>query len=345
MTVSEFLSQKEGRNRISGSCVSLVRSACSALPLLLLLVFLIRAPETAATAAREGLLRAGTGILPVLFPFLVLSAYLAEGKGSEAVGRWLGRPFSALFGVTCGGSTAILLGLFCGFPIGARITARLFSAGRIDATERDLLLFLSSGPSFLFLYSAVGIRLYGSARIGLSLYLSSVLSTLLVGFLASRRQRGAVQKSVSVSALPQAAPSGLSRLPSSLASAVSASLGITGATVFFSVIGAALHLFLAELRAPEALSVLLAGLLEFSTGIQNAAETVGGLCGRMLCGCFAGFGGLCAHLQVIATAEDPLPDRADRSEKTPSFRSYIGLKLISGALSALLFPLLSGGFS
>jgi hypothetical protein len=154
-----------------------------------------------------------------------------------------------------------------------------------------------------------------------------------------------MRKSVSVSALPQAAPSVLSRLPAALGSAVSASLGITGATVFFSVIGAALRLFLAELHTPEALSVLLAGLLEFSTGMQNAAETVGGLCGRMLCGCFAGFGGLCAHLQVIATAEDPLPDRADRSEKTPSFRSYIGLKLISGALSALLFPLLSGGFS
>lgn len=345
MTVSEFLSPKERRGRISGRCVSLMHSACSALPLLFLLAFLIRAPEVAATAAREGLLRAGTGILPVLFPFLVISALLTEGGASETIGKRLGRPLSSLLGISDGGSAAVLLGLFCGFPIGARITSRLFSMGRIDAAERDRLLFLSSGPSFLFLYSAVGIRLYGSAQIGLMLYLSSVLSTLFVGFLAPRRRGRAMRKSVSVSALPQAAPSVLSRFPAALGSAVSASLGITGATVFFSVIGAALRLFLAELHTPEALSVLLAGLLEFSTGMQNAAETVGGLCGRMLCGCFAGFGGLCAHLQVIATAEDPLPDRADRSEKTPSFRSYIGLKLISGALSALLFPLLSGGFS
>lgn len=345
MTVSAFLGGKE-HLRLSWR----ERRRTSALPAVTLLLtlpilgFLISDPPSATAAARDGLLRAGTGVIPVLFPFLVLSSCLSESGAGEAVGKRLGRPLSCLLGISGGGASAVLVGLFCGFPVGARMTARLYAAGRISGGERDRLLFLSNGPSFLFLYSAVGNGLYGDTRIGLALYLSAILSTLLVGAML-RAVRGSVfVPKAHPSAEKHETPHAAQLLQRSLSSAVSASLGVAGSIVFFSVISAALSSALAHLNAPAEVSVFLSGLLEFSGGMQNAAETVGGLCGRMLCGCFAGFGGLCAHLQVIATAENPLPDRADRREP-PSYRPYFIQKLVSGALSALLFPLLSAGLT
>ncbi len=298
----------------------------------LLFWFILRAPLSAAEAARNGLALSVHSVLPSLFPFLVLASLFMESSIVRRIGRRVSPVTEALFGISGEGAGALLLGLFCGFPIGARAVMGAYERGSLSKEEAERLLPLANGPSFAFLFSAVGCGLFESPAFGLSLYFSSVAASLLCGILL-RLLFGKCEGAVGCegSSPPEALPTLFVR---AVTDAGGASVSVTAFIVFFSILSDALSALLLSLRAPEFLSLLLSGLLELSSGTKKAAETVSGLCGRIVCGFFAGWGGLCAHLQVIATVERPLPDRARRN--TPSFRSYFLCKVLIGLFTAAL---------
>ena len=321
--------------RCRGVAGSLTRRAVILLSALLLW-FVLRDPRASAEAVREGLLLAGLTVLPSLFPLLVLSSlFVEESIGSG--GRRTARIFESLFGVSRAGMGAFLLGLLCGFPIGARILMGAYERGALSEEEVERLLPISNGPSLVFLFSAVGCGLFGDPAFGLLLYASSILSTCLCGVLI-RLLRGKCKQTgeylIARSHEPFSA-----RFVRAVSEAGRSSVTITAFIAFFSVLSGALLALLSRFNASDTTSLLSSGLLELSSGMKKAAETESGLCGRVLCGFFAGWGGLCAHLQVIATAERPLPDRARR--KAFSFRSYFLSKLVIGLFSAAFVFLLS----
>lgn len=297
----------------------------------LLFWFVLKEPTAAALAAREGFSLSVGAVLPSLFPFLVLASLLSESELGTRISRRASRVTEALFGVSGEGAGTLFLGLVCGFPIGARVIMSAYERGTLSSSEVKRLLPLANGPSFAFLFSAVGSGLFGDRSFGLSLYFSSVAATLLCGiilrFLLGKCQK---TKPCDVRNTPISLPSLFVRV---ITDAGKASVTIAAFVVFFSVLSNALTSLLQSVRAPDALSLLLSGLLELSNGTKKAAETVNGLCGRVLCGFFAGWGGLCAHLQVIATVERPLPDRARR--KSLSFRSYFLCKILIGLFTAV----------
>ncbi|MBR2906731.1 MAG: hypothetical protein IKC26_01640 [Clostridia bacterium] len=303
----------------------------------LLLWFVIKDTTASGDAARIGLLLAARSVVPALFPFLVLASLLTESGLGERIGRKLSRVTGTLFGISGVGASAFLLGAFCGFPVGARIVSSLYGEGTLSKTEAERLLFLSNGPSFAFLFAAVGGGFFRDRGFGLTLYLASVASTILIG-IALRFVFGVCERSEApLSVRTHIHPSSL--FVSSVVRAGETAVTVSAFVVFFSVLSSALDALLSALGAPPALSIFLSGLLELSRGTKNAAETVNGLCGRALCGFFAGWGGLCAHLQVIATAERQLPDRARRNSL--SFRSYFLCKFLTGLLCALAVWLVS----
>ena len=73
----------------------------------------------------EALALCARSVVPSLFPFLVASsALLALGFG-ELAAPWLAGLMEPLFRVDGVGSSALLLGLVGGYPIGPRTTAEL----------------------------------------------------------------------------------------------------------------------------------------------------------------------------------------------------------------------------
>lgn len=304
----------------------------------LLIGYAVKDPSALSGAALRGLTLAARAVIPSLFPFFVLSVLLSESGLGTRLGRLLSPLLSRALGVSGECAPALLLGAFCGFPVGAKCLSLLQKEGRISERECLRLLPLSNSPSFAFLYSAVGAGYFGDRSFGLLLYLSVLLATTLTGLLL-RLTRGACEASPNgfgASTEPRPLPA---LFTGAIASSVASSLSVAAYVVFFSVVSDALSALLGALSVPPAVSLVLSGLLELSTGTKKAAETVYGLCGRVLCGFFAGFGGLCAALQVIATVEHPLPDRA--VGKAASLRSYFFCKVLIGALSALFTLLLS----
>ena len=74
-------------------------------------------------------------ILPSLLPFLILTSLLLETGAARRISARAEVFFQTVFGLSPAGFYALFLGLFCGFPMGARITAQLYEAEEIDRNE------------------------------------------------------------------------------------------------------------------------------------------------------------------------------------------------------------------
>ena len=123
-----------------------------------------------------------------LFPFLAVSTLLLRLGFGELAAPWLAGLMEPLFRVDGAGSSALLLGLVGGYPIGPRTTADLYRQGSLRKDEAERLLTFSNNSNPVFLISVLGIGVFGSVRVGIWLWLIHVLSALLTG-LCFRRYR------------------------------------------------------------------------------------------------------------------------------------------------------------
>ena len=181
-------------------------AACLALSGVLVL-FLAEAGFVRAAAAEALSLCAGS-VIPALFPFLVVSSLLLSLGLGELLSPMLAGLMEPLFRVDGVGSSALLLGLVGGYPIGAKTAADLYRGGRLSRPEAERLLAFCNNSNPVFLISVLGVGVFGSVRAGVWLWLIHLLSALLTGLLfrnhggPARRQAGgtAAFQAVSLSA-------------------------------------------------------------------------------------------------------------------------------------------------
>ena len=181
-------------------------AACLALSGVLVL-FLAEAGFVRAAAA-EALSLCARSVIPALFPFLVVSSLLLSLGLGELLSPMLAGLMEPLFRVDGVGSSALLLGLVGGYPIGAKTAADLYRGGRLSRPEAERLLAFCNNSNPVFLISVLGVGVFGSVRAGVWLWLIHLLSALLTGLLfrnhggPARRQAGgtAAFQAVSLSA-------------------------------------------------------------------------------------------------------------------------------------------------
>lgn len=286
----------------------------------LLLWFLADARRVRA-AASEALYLCAHAVIPALFPFLAVSGLLL----SLGFGAWVSPRLAGLMALYrlpgCAGS-ALLLGLVGGYPIGAGTAAELYRSHQLTEDEASRLLAFCNNSNPVFLISVLGDGVFGSARVGLWLWLIHVLSALLTGlcFRGPRvpRKREAPPR---LSAAP--VPSFAACFVKSVQSAASGMLSVCAFVTLFYVLGKPLSI----LDAPW--SALLTGLLElFSLTPLLPASRMGFLLAAGL----SGWGGLSVLCQTAAVLDDT----------RLSLRTCFLGKALQGLLSLLLAALLSG---
>ena len=149
---------------------------------LVLLLFCF--PGESAQGARQGLLLCRDLLIPALFPFFVLSSLLIETGWAGRLVRPLARWARPLLGVGGAGTTALLLGLIGGYPVGLRTLASLRQRGDCSQAEaRRAALFCNNcGPAFFI--GAAGTGVFGSREAGFLLLGANLLAVLVlsVGF-------------------------------------------------------------------------------------------------------------------------------------------------------------------
>lgn len=288
---------KQGRERAPWARLA------AALALTAMAVLYLKHGDIAAEAVRRGLVLCARTMIPSLFPFMVV----AELTVRSGVGQSLARPFVRLFGrllgVTESGGCALVLGVLCGFPVGAKVAASCYRSGTMDERELNCVLGMCSVPSAAFLIGAVGKGLLGSASVGKALLILTVCSALSVGLLlrlisfshtalAVRQPRG-----VAVSNKWDA-----SLLSASISSAANGMLGICATVVVFSALIGVLEPYAQAIGLPEMARAWIVGVLELSTGTVRAAA-LPPTEAAVLCAAMAGWAGLSVHCQILSVCD------------------------------------------
>ena len=323
-----------------------IRDALAALALLIATAGLIAAPAESIAGARDGLTLCFNVIVPSLFPFFVLSSLVVDLGLAAYLGRAMEGLMRPLFRVSGSCAAAVALGFIGGYPVGARTALQLYEQGLCSKPEAERLLAFcnNSGPAFIL--GVVGAGIFGDSRVGLLLYLTHALASLLVGLLF--RFYGGRERSRATASRPK--PIQTVTFPAAFTGAVSRSLqstlNICAFVVFFAVVLRLLSAYgvlsalagllsLAGLEAEWA-KRLVAGLLELSSGVASL-QGGAGLTGRVSLAAFMlGWAGLSVHCQVLSFLVD----------SGLSARVYLAGKLCHGLIAAgltyaltRLFPL------
>ncbi len=323
-----------------------VRDALAGLALIAATAGLVAMPDQAISGAKDGLALCYNVIMPSLFPFFVLSSLVVDLGLAAYLGRAMEGLMRPLFRVSGSCAAAVALGFIGGYPVGARTALQLYRQGLCTKTEAERLLAFcnNSGPAFIL--GVVGAGVFGDSRVGLLLYLTHALASVLVGLLfrfyggrEGRRTASARPKPIQTVTIPAAFTGAVGR-------SFQSTLNICAFVVFFAVIlrllsACGVFTALARLLAlagfePEWAQRLVAGLLELSSGVSSLR---GGaqLTGRVSMAAFMlGWAGLSVHCQVLSFLVD-----SGLSAKT-----YLLGKLCHGLIAAgltwcltALFPL------
>lgn len=288
-------------------------------------VLVLKAPQTAAAGAAEGLRLCAASVIPALFPFMVLSPGLEYALRHLILrlcrGRTTPRTASLL--------SAFAVGMTAGFPVGAVTLLSLREQGMISDADAALFLGAVSASSPAFLTGYFGQALWDSTAYGWMLWgLQLFLNAVLFGLLLHRTAHDGVPGA----AVRANADAGIPPLTASLRHASERMLSLCGTVVFFTVLRA----YVCGMTGGVA-AVVLCGMLELTGGLREcaAACAAGVLSPRqalLLSGGFTGFGGICAAMQIAA----------EGSRAGIGLRRYWMQKLVLGVLCALGMGVLSG---
>lgn len=317
-----------------------IRSALITAALLISALALIAAPSEAMEGAKEGLHLCFNVIVPSLFPFFVLSSLVVDLGLAAKLGQFMERFMRPLFRVGGSCAAAMALGFIGGYPVGARTALQLYEQGLCTKTEAERLLAFcnNSGPAFIL--GVVGAGIFGDGRVGLLLYLTHALASVLVGLIFrfygrdSKAPSSRRAKPIETVTLPAAFTGAVTR-------ALQSTLNICAFVVFFSVVlrlltaygilGAVANLLSLLGLEEEWARRLVAGLLELSSGVSSLSGGRGFVGLASMAAFMLGWAGLSVHCQVLSFLVD----------SGLSARVYIAGKFCHGLLAAALTWLLA----
>ena len=277
--------------------------------LLLALCLLLGGEEN---GAGEALRLCGNVVIPSLFPFLVLSSFLADSGLAASLGRLCTPLMRVLFKLPGAAAPCLLMGLIGGYPVGARMAAGLLEQGELSANEATRVCCFCVCPGPAFMISAVGAHMLGSVQAGFFLYAANAMSCILLGiltrFLCKKQSAAHPHQKTAYFAQPLPAA-----FVSSVTDGASAMFGICAFVVIFSVllrllthmgVMQAVSEFLSRLFFVSGLGAdfwnsCLTGILEVTNGCKVTAP-LGGLPALSLLAFLLAFSGISVIFQIIS---------------------------------------------
>ena len=299
-------------------CMKLRWRAMNCLLLCGVLVWFLSDAGTIRQSASEALSLCGRSVIPALFPFLVVSSLLLGPGFGELVAPWLAGFMEPLFRLPGAASSALLLGIVGGYPIGAATAAQLHRDGTLTQDEARRLLTFCNNSNPVFFLSVLGVGIFGSVRAGVWLWLIHLLSALLTGLLFRGDGKTAARRPL---ARASASPLSFSTLfVRAVKDSAAGMLSVCAFVTFFYVAAK-------PLAGLGRLGMVLTGALElFSLTPLLTPDRFG----FIVAAAMSGWGGLSVLCQTAAVLEGS------------GLRPSVAGKAVQGLLSAALAALLSG---
>ena len=263
---------------------------------------------------RSGLILCAESIIGSVFPFMILSDAIMGLVKTEELGV-LRKGFEKLFKINGSGVKVFLVGILCGFPVGAKSARTLYESGDITKEECERLISFTNNASPAFIISGIGYLMRGSIRDGVILYLSTMLSSIAVGMLLGIKK--------SPSKLSNNLHSESFNFVISVKNASLSTLNICGFVTFFSVVCGIIKDFFHK----KSMLIFSAIFLE----IGNAASTLSsGLLpsniSLILTSFAISFSGISVYMQV----------RSFFNNTDIALHKYFYAKLLEGVFSSII---------
>ncbi len=250
--------------------------------------FLIISPEPCKTGAMSGLLLCGRIIIPSLFPFTMCVLYISKSGILEKLSFI--SPFTkVIFGLNFYEFSIMLMSMIGGYPLGAKIINDSVADKKIspELGKKMICFCVNAGPAFII--SAVGNGILHSQKIGVILFTTHILSSIIICELS----RFLKYESVCLTKFSKRIYSPADNFVLSAAEAASSVIKICSFVVLFSVIDRYIQL----LQKFGAIFKALGLLLEVTTALTKTNNVY-------LVAFLLGFGGVCVWCQILAVANN-----------------------------------------
>ena len=121
-------------------------------------------------------------VFPTMFPFYVLSSILTACSPFQKMLCPL-KSISRFYKLPNESISAILLGLLCGFPIGAKVTSDLYSKNLITEKEGALLASFTNNAGPIYTITIIGGIFLQNKMYGFLIWICIALSSLITGLI------------------------------------------------------------------------------------------------------------------------------------------------------------------
>ncbi len=276
-------------------------------------VIFIIYPGIASGGVKKGLILLGENLIPALFPFMIVSGYIAESPVTDSAARTLDKAARKLFRTSAYSLVVFVLGCMGGYPIGAKTIREFRRKGYISDTESAKLFNWCINPGVSFVVTAVGTFMLGNTLSGVIIYASCAASSIVLGIFSGFFCR-AEQSTTNYNTTHEITEHVFIK---SVSASVEAMLGICSWVLFFSTIGELCN----QLIVNKGFRLLINAVAEVTLGCK--ATISAGLPLPVLCAVIS-FGGFAVASQIS-------PYLADCGVK---LKTYICWRLAGGAVSA-----------
>ncbi len=152
-------------------------------------------PEKCLESARSGLNLWFAIVLPSLLPFMVASSILLEVGVVRLISFFFSPLTKFLFAAPGESAFIFLASALSGYPMGAKLTAELYSKGRISDDDAQAIIRFTSVSGPLFISGAVSSGLFGAPETGIYLLSAHYLSAVLTGVIFGLFRRNKIPSS------------------------------------------------------------------------------------------------------------------------------------------------------
>lgn len=290
--------------------------------------FILVYPTEALKAAREGLNLWLNVMIPTLLPFLICTGILVQ---TGLISRLLA-PFKTLwkivFGISPAGAYAVLVGMLCGYPMGAKTTSDLYENGQITKKEAEYLLTFVNQPSPVFVRTYL-CQICLNDRVPflkmmLILLASEWMTAQFFRFIIFQKKNYFGEETVMKKETP-ATSSSEAFLDVSIMNGFETVTRLGGYILMFSILSACISHFW---NMKNLIGYTLSGILELTTGLCRLQNANIHMQWKYLLTLFlTAFGGICITFQTRSLVTRKL-----------SMLPYITAKLLNG-ITTVLFAL------
>ncbi|OGO89337.1 MAG: hypothetical protein A2Y24_04285 [Clostridiales bacterium GWE2_32_10] len=316
---------------------------------LLFSIMIFSYPTNVFNACKFGLVFWYNSIIPSLFPFMVITSLILESKLILTIVHTIfSGIMQALFRISGVGAIPVILGMFCGYPIGAKLTSDLYDKKAISLIEAEKLVSFCNNCGPIFIISVVCMQLLGDIAYAPFIIIVQILSALSVGVIFRNYKKNVTENTELTHPTSTNTPKkSISMiLNDSIVTSAYNTINIGSFIIFYSVVleifmlsgimNAVNILFLpieSFLHIGPILSGKLApGLIELSTGVNNIANNSGSIPQKiLLINIIINWGGFSVHSQTNNIIQ----------KSNISFKPYIIGKLLQSVFSIIYTILLS----